>query len=156
MPFYFPSFFCLLLLLVLSLSISPPPPPPTTSLFPGRSSLFPFEDGFLDDGHGDPSLTPGLNSPTRCQNGERMERYSRKVFVGGLPPDIDEGTDGRQWHLPVCQICLGCLVSPYGHWPRACITSLRWPISHTHTHTWKLARAHNQIFTLLYNHYISS
>ena len=75
------------------LSISPP-----TSLFPGRSSLFPFEDGFLDDGHGDPSLTPGLNSPTRCQNGERMERYSRKVFVGGLPPDIDEGTDGWQWH----------------------------------------------------------
>lgn len=58
---------------------------------PGRSCLFPFEDGFLDDGHGDPSLTPGLNSPTRCQNGERMERYSRKVFVGGLPPDIDEG-----------------------------------------------------------------
>ncbi len=58
----------------------------------GRSSLFPFEDGFLDDGHGDQSLTPGLSSPTRCQNGERMERYSRKVFVGGLPPDIDEGT----------------------------------------------------------------
>uniref|UniRef100_A0A3P8S717 Cytoplasmic polyadenylation element binding protein 3 n=1 Tax=Amphiprion percula TaxID=161767 RepID=A0A3P8S717_AMPPE len=56
-----------------------------------RSCLFPFEDGFLDDGHGDPSLTQGLNSPTRCQNGERMERYSRKVFVGGLPPDIDEG-----------------------------------------------------------------
>ncbi|XP_029690975.1 cytoplasmic polyadenylation element-binding protein 3 isoform X2 [Takifugu rubripes] len=55
-----------------------------------RSCLFPFEDGFLDDGHVDPSLTPGLNSPTRCQNGERMERYSRKVFVGGLPPDIDE------------------------------------------------------------------
>ncbi|XP_034408687.1 cytoplasmic polyadenylation element-binding protein 3 isoform X2 [Cyclopterus lumpus] len=55
-----------------------------------RSCLFPFEDGFLDDGHGDSSLTPGLNSPTRCQNGERMERYSRKVFVGGLPPDIDE------------------------------------------------------------------
>uniref|UniRef100_A0A672QSA4 Cytoplasmic polyadenylation element-binding protein 3-like n=1 Tax=Sinocyclocheilus grahami TaxID=75366 RepID=A0A672QSA4_SINGR len=56
----------------------------------GRSSLFPFEDGFLDDGHGDQSLTPGLSSPSRCQNGERMERYSRKVFVGGLPPDIDE------------------------------------------------------------------
>ncbi|XP_024120657.1 cytoplasmic polyadenylation element-binding protein 3 isoform X2 [Oryzias melastigma] len=55
-----------------------------------RSCLFPFEDGFLSDGHGDPSLTPGLNSPARCQNGERMERYSRKVFVGGLPPDIDE------------------------------------------------------------------
>ncbi|KAJ8418020.1 hypothetical protein AAFF_G00137290 [Aldrovandia affinis] len=56
----------------------------------GRSSLFPFEDGFLDDGHGDQSLTPGMGSPTRCQNGERIERYSRKVFVGGLPPDIDE------------------------------------------------------------------
>ncbi|XP_038677256.1 cytoplasmic polyadenylation element-binding protein 3 isoform X1 [Scyliorhinus canicula] len=56
----------------------------------GRSSLFPIEDGFLDDGHGDQSLTSGLNSPTRCQNGERVERYSRKVFVGGLPPDIDE------------------------------------------------------------------
>ncbi|XP_058882491.1 cytoplasmic polyadenylation element-binding protein 3-like isoform X2 [Acipenser ruthenus] len=55
-----------------------------------RSSLFPFEDGFLDDGHGDQSLTSGLGSPTRCQNGERVERYSRKVFVGGLPPDIDE------------------------------------------------------------------
>ncbi|XP_072772301.1 cytoplasmic polyadenylation element-binding protein 3 isoform X2 [Nerophis lumbriciformis] len=55
-----------------------------------RSYLFPFEDGFLDDGHGDPSFTPGMNSPTHCQNGERMERYSRKVFVGGLPPDIDE------------------------------------------------------------------
>ncbi|XP_039626755.1 cytoplasmic polyadenylation element-binding protein 3 isoform X1 [Polypterus senegalus] len=56
----------------------------------GRSSLFPFEDGLLDDSHGDQSLTSGLNSPTRCQNGERVERYSRKVFVGGLPPDIDE------------------------------------------------------------------
>lgn len=58
----------------------------------GRSSLFPFEDGFLDDSHGDQSLSSGLSSPTRCQNGERVERYSRKVFVGGLPPDIDEGT----------------------------------------------------------------
>lgn len=67
---------------------------------PGRSCLFPFEDGFLDDGHGDPSLTPGLNSPTRCQNGERMERYSRKVFVGGLPPDIDEGEGLHKLSLP--------------------------------------------------------
>ncbi|KAG8135442.1 hypothetical protein E2320_008470 [Naja naja] len=60
------------------------------SIHTGRSSLFPFEDGFLDDSHGDQSLSSGLNSPTRCQNGERVERYSRKVFVGGLPPDIDE------------------------------------------------------------------
>jgi cytoplasmic polyadenylation element-binding protein len=46
----------------------------------------------LDDGHSD--QVGVLNSPT-CysahQNGERIERFSRKVFVGGLPPDIDEG-----------------------------------------------------------------
>uniref|UniRef100_A0A9J8D8G3 Cytoplasmic polyadenylation element binding protein 4 n=1 Tax=Cyprinus carpio carpio TaxID=630221 RepID=A0A9J8D8G3_CYPCA len=58
----------------------------------GHSSLFPMEDGFPDEERGDQSL-PGLGSP-HCfphQNGERVERYSRKVFVGGLPPDIDEG-----------------------------------------------------------------
>ncbi|KAB1259958.1 Cytoplasmic polyadenylation element-binding protein 4 [Camelus dromedarius] len=58
-----------------------------------QSSLFPMEDGFLDDGRGDQPLHSGLGSP-HCfthQNGERVERYSRKVFVGGLPPDIDEG-----------------------------------------------------------------
>ncbi|XP_072923816.1 cytoplasmic polyadenylation element-binding protein 4b isoform X2 [Hemitrygon akajei] len=58
----------------------------------GHSSLFPVEDGFLDDGRGDQTLHSGINSP-HCfphQNGERVERYSRKVFVGGLPPDIDE------------------------------------------------------------------
>ncbi|XP_055035288.1 cytoplasmic polyadenylation element-binding protein 4b isoform X1 [Misgurnus anguillicaudatus] len=57
----------------------------------GHSSLFPMEDGFPDEERSDPSL-PGLGSP-HCfphQNGERVERYSRKVFVGGLPPDIDE------------------------------------------------------------------
>ncbi|XP_048850804.1 cytoplasmic polyadenylation element-binding protein 4b isoform X2 [Brienomyrus brachyistius] len=57
----------------------------------GHSSLFPMEDSFGDDERGDQGL-PGLGSP-HCfphQNGERVERYSRKVFVGGLPPDIDE------------------------------------------------------------------
>lgn len=52
-----------------------------------------MEDGFPDDERGDQGLA-GLGSP-HCfphQNGERVERYSRKVFVGGLPPDIDEGT----------------------------------------------------------------
>lgn len=85
----------------------------------GRSCLFPFEDGFLDDGHSDPSLTPGLNSPTRCQNGERMERYSRKVFVGGLPPDIDEG------EFPVC--CSFALMLM--HTPR-CISDWMSPRTH--------------------------
>uniref|UniRef100_A0A4W4E7Z5 RRM domain-containing protein n=1 Tax=Electrophorus electricus TaxID=8005 RepID=A0A4W4E7Z5_ELEEL len=57
----------------------------------GHSSLFPMEDGFPDEERAEQNL-PGLGSP-HCfphQNGERVERYSRKVFVGGLPPDIDE------------------------------------------------------------------
>ncbi|CAG11000.1 unnamed protein product, partial [Tetraodon nigroviridis] len=36
---------------------------------------------------------PGVLGSPNCyphQNGERIERFSRKVFVGGLPPDIDE------------------------------------------------------------------
>lgn len=50
-----------------------------------------MEDGFPDDERGDQGLA-GLGSPHFAhQNGERIERYSRKVFVGGLPPDIDEG-----------------------------------------------------------------
>lgn len=79
-----------------------------------------MEDGFLDDGRGDQSLHSGLGSP-HCfshQNGERVERYSRKVFVGGLPPDIDEGTETsprgsrRAWGEPfVCQLRDGCLPS---------------------------------------------
>ncbi|MEQ2219430.1 Cytoplasmic polyadenylation element-binding protein 4 [Xenoophorus captivus] len=51
-----------------------------------------MEDSFPDDERADQGLA-GLGSP-HCfphQNGERVERYSRKVFVGGLPPDIDEG-----------------------------------------------------------------
>lgn len=65
--------------------------PPT-----GRSSLFPIDDNLLDDGHGNQGVPGVLGSPN-CyphQNGERIERFSRKVFVGGLPPDIDEGEGG--------------------------------------------------------------
>ncbi|XP_075004893.1 cytoplasmic polyadenylation element-binding protein 2 isoform X3 [Calonectris borealis] len=59
---------------------------------PGTDNLLMLnDDGLLDDGHSD--QVGVLNSPT-CysahQNGERIERFSRKVFVGGLPPDIDE------------------------------------------------------------------
>ncbi|XP_074089471.1 cytoplasmic polyadenylation element-binding protein 3 isoform X2 [Macrotis lagotis] len=57
---------------------------------PGTDNIMALNNAFLEDSHGDQSLSSGLNSPTRCQNGERVERYSRKVFVGGLPPDIDE------------------------------------------------------------------
>lgn len=52
------------------------------------------ERSFGDDESSDQGL-PGLGS-AHCfhhLNGERVERYSRKVFVGGLPPDIDEGKD---------------------------------------------------------------
>ncbi|WAR22201.1 CPEB4-like protein, partial [Mya arenaria] len=43
------------------------------------------EDGALDQ------TVPSLGSPANTSPGnERVERFSRKVFVGGLPPDIDE------------------------------------------------------------------
>lgn len=83
-----------------------------------------MEDGFLDDGRGDQALHSGLGSP-HCfshQNGERVERYSRKVFVGGLPPDIDEGKNltqgssvpqGQSWALTpfVFELRGGCFPS---------------------------------------------
>ncbi|XP_055677446.1 cytoplasmic polyadenylation element-binding protein 2 isoform X2 [Lutzomyia longipalpis] len=57
--------------------------------FQGIDDHIPEEaGGFVDN-----SVMP-LNSPTRSsphsQNSESVERFSRKVFVGGLPPDIDE------------------------------------------------------------------
>lgn len=55
------------------------------------------ERSYGEDERSDQSLS-GLGSPHGFphQNGERIERYSRKVFVGGLPPDIDEGTKGKE------------------------------------------------------------
>lgn len=42
-----------------------------------------------------PTQAAPLSSPSRSsphsQSSETGERFSRKVFVGGLPPDIDEG-----------------------------------------------------------------
>lgn len=37
-----------------------------------------------------PSLSSSLNPSPKSD--DSLERYSRKVFVGGLPPDIDEGS----------------------------------------------------------------
>lgn len=37
-----------------------------------------------------PLTSPSRSSP-RSQASDNGERFSRKVFVGGLPPDIDEG-----------------------------------------------------------------
>ncbi|XP_070539951.1 cytoplasmic polyadenylation element-binding protein 2-like isoform X1 [Ptychodera flava] len=60
----------------------------------GRSPFFPGDDTFLDDGHGADQIVPSINSPSRGSPKSNSdypgERYSRKVFVGGLPPDIDE------------------------------------------------------------------
>lgn len=63
------------------------------------------ERSFGEDESGDQGLA-GLGS-AHCfphLNGERVERYSRKVFVGGLPPDIDEGKDMLQ--LALYLLCL--------------------------------------------------
>lgn len=57
-----------------------------------------LEEGHLVDGLGAPVPLPSPSrSSPRSQGSENGERFSRKVFVGGLPPDIDEG---------VCIVCL--------------------------------------------------
>jgi len=70
-------------------------------LFPGKSPFFQtLEDqtGLLDDSgsHLIDTSVQALTSPSRSsphsQGSESSERFSRKVFVGGLPPDIDEGS----------------------------------------------------------------
>ena len=49
------------------------------------------EPGLLE---GLAAISPSRTSPrSSAGSGENGERYSRKVFVGGLPPDIDEGED---------------------------------------------------------------
>ncbi|XP_030842086.1 cytoplasmic polyadenylation element-binding protein 2 isoform X3 [Strongylocentrotus purpuratus] len=56
------------------------------------SALFPGSDNLLDDGRHD-QIVPSLSSPGHISPRSIEypgERYSRKVFVGGLPPDIDE------------------------------------------------------------------
>ena len=81
-------------------------------IFAGKSPFFPSLDeqggNLLEDPTGQldgvgvgvgvgmnaPQNVP-LSSPSRSsphsQGSETGERFSRKVFVGGLPPDIDEG-----------------------------------------------------------------
>ena len=64
--------------------------------FEGKSPFgFADEANLLEDGSLDQTV-PNMSSSSRgspnSQSGlERIERFSRKVFVGGLPPDIDEG-----------------------------------------------------------------
>ncbi|GFS96045.1 cytoplasmic polyadenylation element-binding protein 2 [Trichonephila clavipes] len=61
---------------------------------PGKSPFFTgLDENHLDDGHLE-QMGPSLNSSMLCApkspNNDSGERFSRKVFVGGLPPDIDE------------------------------------------------------------------
>uniref|UniRef100_A0A336K6G4 CSON013238 protein n=1 Tax=Culicoides sonorensis TaxID=179676 RepID=A0A336K6G4_CULSO len=48
------------------------------------------EAGYVDNNSTLPIGSPTRSSP-HSQGSESGERFSRKVFVGGLPPDIDEG-----------------------------------------------------------------
>lgn len=55
-----------------------------------------IEDHISEETNAFDGLTiPSMGSPARSsphsQGSEVNERFSRKVFVGGLPPDIDEG-----------------------------------------------------------------
>lgn len=71
------------------------------SVSAGKSPFFQtLEDqtGLLDDSgsHLIDTSVQALTSPSRSSphspGSESSERFSRKVFVGGLPPDIDEGS----------------------------------------------------------------
>lgn len=62
----------------------------------GKSPFnFADENHLLEDGSVDQTVqhlsSPSRGSPSSQSGVERIERFSRKVFVGGLPPDIDEG-----------------------------------------------------------------
>lgn len=66
----------------------------TTYLIPKESALFNSANVFLFLSSTDqivPSIW-SLNCSPTSDLPDHIERYSRKVFVGGLPPDIDEGT----------------------------------------------------------------
>lgn len=58
--------------------------------FQGLDDHISEEAGGFVDGQTIPMGSPTRSSP-QSQGSEVTERFSRKVFVGGLPPDIDEG-----------------------------------------------------------------
>lgn len=63
--------------------------------FKGKPYYPRIEDHIVEESSGYDGLSLPLGSPARSspqsQNSDMNERFSRKVFVGGLPPDIDEG-----------------------------------------------------------------
>lgn len=58
--------------------------------FQGLDEHLTDEAGFVDGTGLQLGGSPARSSP-HSQGSEGGERFSRKVFVGGLPPDIDEG-----------------------------------------------------------------
>lgn len=58
--------------------------------YPGVDEHISEEAGGFGDGPTISMGSPARSSP-QSQGSEVTERFSRKVFVGGLPPDIDEG-----------------------------------------------------------------
>lgn len=60
-----------------------------------------IEDHIAEESSGYDGLAIQIGSPARSspqsQSSDMNERFSRKVFVGGLPPDIDEGIINI-WH----------------------------------------------------------
>lgn len=69
---------------------------PCDDLYFAGKSPFDLEENQLNSGNLDQTV-PNIGTPPRVSPssqsgvGDRVERFSRKVFVGGLPPDIDEG-----------------------------------------------------------------
>lgn len=67
------------------------------------------EAGGFGDGQNIQMGSPARSSP-QSQGSEATERFSRKVFVGGLPPDIDEGEcehlNGDKWLRRDASVCV--------------------------------------------------
>ncbi|CAB0008273.1 unnamed protein product [Nesidiocoris tenuis] len=80
--------------------------------FPGledQTGLMEDQSGQMVEVHQAPNLTSPSRSSPHSQGSESGERYSRKVFVGGLPPDIDEGQIVKGSILPAVPI-----IPPFG------------------------------------------
>lgn len=70
--------------------------------FKGKPYYPRIEDHIVEESGGYDGLTLPIGSPARSspqsQNSDMNERFSRKVFVGGLPPDIDEGMKNKNFN----------------------------------------------------------
>ena len=86
-----------------------------TNAVSGRNPFFAQVEDFDDHGQGtggghfnpnDPMMAANLSSLNSVARANQYpERFSRKVFVGGLPPDIDEG------YIRLSVLPLNCLTS---------------------------------------------